>query len=112
MSLSRGMVLVRTRVGSNEACIVSGPLQHPTMKGYWTVVAGYLDEPPTCGLFEIKSSDIPSIWRRATTEEAAKVRALFITHASGWGSNSHGWVATVIPSDEPIDTGQGTRTIK
>jgi hypothetical protein len=95
-----GMVLIRARPGSNEAGIVLGPLDHPLLKGLWTVVHGYLDEPATCGLFEIGPSDVPHVWRRATPEEAAIVRALFVEHANAWGPDSNAWVALTVPSDE------------
>lgn len=103
IELCRGMVLVRVRQGSNEAGIVLEPFEHPLLKGLWTVVHGYINEPTACGLFEIRPSDVPHVWRRATPEEAAKVRALFIEHATAWGPDSNGWVAKTIPADEQPD---------
>ncbi len=98
--LCRGMVLCRNQQGSNEACIVMEPAKSPIAAGAFTVVHGYLDESPMCGLFEVWPKDVPNVWRRATPNEAAKVRELFIAHAKAWGLDSHGWVAQTIPADE------------
>lgn len=70
------------------------------LKGAFTVVHGWLDNPPAAGLFEVWPSDVPSVWRRATPDEAATVRALFLEHAKAWGPDSNAWVAETIPADE------------
>lgn len=99
IQLCRGMVLRRSRPDSNEAGIVLGPAKYP-LDGAFTVVHGYVDEPTACGLFEVWPKDIPRVWRRATPEEAAQVRARFLAHAKSWGPDSNGWVALTIPEDE------------
>lgn len=101
MNLCRGMVLRRSRPESNEAGIVLGPAKWP-LEGMFTVVHGYVDEPPTCGLFEVRPEKIPGVWKRATPEEAAAVRRLFLAHAEAWGPDSNGWVARIIPDDEDV----------
>ena len=95
MLLQRGMVLVTTVKDASEACIVWGPYER--RPGWFTAVHGWVDNPPDCGFFEIPSL---RYWRRATPEEAAQVRALFLEHAQAWGPDSHGWVAKDIPDDE------------
>lgn len=99
VSLCRGMVLRRSRPGSNEACIVVGPAAWP-LGGAFTAVHGYIDEPTACGLFEVWPKDVPRVWKRATVEEAAQVRGFFLDHARAWGPDSNGWVAQTIPADE------------
>jgi hypothetical protein len=96
--LCRGMVLRDADPGGYEAGIVLGPAKH--IEGAFTVVHGYLDRPPTCGLFEVRPQDVPRVWRRATPEEAVKVREWFLSHAEAWGPDSNGWVAKMIPADE------------
>lgn len=97
--LCRGMVLRRSRPGSNEACVVLGPAEWPLV-GAFTAVHGYVDEPTACGLFEIWPKDVPRVWKRASPDEAAQVRSFFLAHAKEWGPSSRGWVAKTIPDDE------------
>ena len=100
LQLCRGMVLRRARpASSNEAAIVLGPAKYP-LGGAFTVVHGCVDEPTTCGLFEVWPKDVPRVWRRASPDEAAQVRAFFLAHAEGWGPDSNGWVARTVPDDE------------
>lgn len=96
--LCRGMVLVDAQPGGYEAGIVLGPAKY--FEGAFTVVHGYIDRPPMCGLFEVWPKDVPHVWRRATPGEAAKVRALLLAHAEAWGPDSNGWVAKIIPLGE------------
>lgn len=98
VQLCRGMVLRRTRAESAEVGIVLGPAE--VLSGAFTVVHGWIDDPPACGLFEVWPKDVPGVWRRATPEEAAKVRAAFLAHAEAWGPDSNAWVAKTIPVDE------------
>jgi hypothetical protein len=96
IALQRGMVLRRTARGSVEAGIVLGPYANPGpgMEGMFAVVHGWIDHPPACGLFEIRPSDVPRVWRVATRAEARKIRALFLEHAEKMGPESVAWVAS------------------
>jgi len=100
-ALCPGMVLCRTRPGSYEVCIIRSPAQYP-LEGAWTAVLGEIDAPPLCGLFELWPESVPRVWRRATAEEAAKVRALYLDHAKTCGRRCAGWIAKTIPPDENV----------
>lgn len=104
MKLQRGVVLVSTLPWSREVGIVLGPAEQflsfksATFEGCFTVAHGWIDNPPDCGLFEVHPERMS--WRRATPEEAAKVRELFLQHARDYGEGSNAWVANEIPGDE------------
>lgn len=90
--LRRGTVLRRSTPGSVEAGIVWGPSEH--IPHAVELVHGYVDAPPTAGLFCLTHEHLArGVWRIASDEEAAAVRALFLEHAEAWGPDSASWIA-------------------
>lgn len=91
--LRRGTVIRKTTPhDSTEVGIVLGP---SAIAGYVCEVAhGWIDSPPTCGLFDLSYEHARrGIWQIATEQDAVKVRAMFLAHGHRWGADSVAWVA-------------------
>lgn len=94
--LRRGTVLRKTTPGSVEVGVVLGP---PNGDLPVKCAHGWIDNPPDVGLFWLTDEHFRrGIWRIATEEDAAAVRALFLAHAKQWGPGSEAWVVADGPS--------------
>ena len=91
----RGTVLRRARpADSVEVCVVLGPSRAVLFPDGIEAAHGWVDTPPDVGLVNISYDHLRrGIWRVATPEDAAAVRALFLAHAREWGPDSAAWAA-------------------
>lgn len=94
--LRRGVVLRRAvPPDSREACIVLRSSSSQVIRDAVEAAHGWVDNPPDVGLFHIPHEYLRrGIWRIATEEDAATVRALFVAHAQSYGPASTAWVAS------------------
>ncbi len=110
LPLHRGTILRNMTPGSVEVAVVLGP-QKPSRffekeaailrAADWVeCVHGWVNSRPAAGLFSLCHQDLlRGIWKVATEEDAAIVRALFLAHAQDWGPDSNAWVVAEPDSD-------------
>lgn len=90
LPLRRGMVLRRfNQGGSDEVGVVLRPLSDDSVE----CAHGWVDHRPDVGLFTVSFEHLRrGVWRVASPEDVAKVRALFLAHAEDYGTTSAAWV--------------------
>jgi hypothetical protein len=91
--LRRGTILRRARpTDAVEVAIVLGPSPRRPDEAA-EAIHGWTDNPPDVGHFTLFHEHVErGLWKIATEEDAAAVRALFLAHAREWGPDSDAWV--------------------